>query len=169
MELVARKLKDIHPYDNNPRINDKAADAVVKSNEAYGFKVPMVISKDGEIVCGHTRYKAAQKLGLKEVPCIIADDLTDDQIKAFRLADNKVSDASIWDNKKLLEELEGISDGLFTGFEFGDIFDHTLDESDRSAIDGNVFGVMYEATFRSEDPDKIQKLQEIWDGMNDEE
>lgn len=65
MEIVTRTLKDIHPYENNPRINDKAADAVAKSIEAYGFKVPMVISKDGEIVCGHTRYKAAQKLGLK--------------------------------------------------------------------------------------------------------
>lgn len=123
MQVVMKSLGEIHPYENNPRINDKAATAVAKSIEAYGFKVPIVIAADGEIVCGHTRYKAAQELKLKEVPCVIADDLTPEQIKAFRLADNKVSDVAIWDNKKLLQELDELDafddDALFTGFELG--------------------------------------------------
>lgn len=123
MQVVMKSLEEIHPYENNPRINDKAAAAVAKSIEAYGFKVPIVIAADGEIVCGHTRYKAAQELKLKEVPCVIADDLTPEQIKAFRLADNKVSDIAIWDNKKLLQELDELDafddDSLFTGFELG--------------------------------------------------
>lgn len=123
MQVVMKSLEEIHPYENNPRINDKAAAAVAKSIEAYGFKVPIVIAADGEIVCGHTRYKAAQELKLKEVPCVIADDLTPEQIKAFRLADNKVSDVAIWDNKKLLQELDELDafddDALFTGFELG--------------------------------------------------
>lgn len=123
MQVVMKSLEEIHPYENNPRINDKAAAAVAKSIEAYGFKVPIVIAADGEIVCGHTRYKAAQELKLKEVPCVIADDLTPEQIKAFRLADNKVSDVAIWDNKKLLQELDELDafddDSLFTGFELG--------------------------------------------------
>lgn len=123
MQVVMKSLEEIHPYENNPRINDKAAAAVAKSIEAYGFKVPIVIAANGEIVCGHTRYKAAQELKLKEVPCVIADDLTPEQIKAFRLADNKVSDVAIWDNKKLLQELDELDafddDALFTGFELG--------------------------------------------------
>lgn len=122
MEILYKALSEIRPYENNPRVNDKAASAVAKSIKAYGFKVPIVISADGEIVCGHTRYKASVQLGLDKVPCIVADDLTPEQIKAFRLADNKVSDVSIWDNKKLLQELDELDafDGdLFTGFELG--------------------------------------------------
>lgn len=170
MQVVMKLLGEIHPYENNPRINDKAAAAVAKSIEAYGFKVPIVIAADGEIVCGHTRYKAAQEL--KEVPCVIADDLTPKQIKAFRLADNKVSDVAIWDNKKLLQELDELDafddDSLFTGFELGGVFDNTLDESDKAAIENNEFGVMYEATFKSDSKEKLERLQNYWEGMQDE-
>lgn len=172
MQVVMKALGDIHPYENNPRVNDKAAIAVAKSIEAYGFKVPVVIAADGEIICGHTRYKAAQQLKLKEVPCVIADDLTPEQIKAFRLADNKVSDIAIWDNKKLLQELDELGafddDSLFTGFELGGVFDNTLDESDKAAIENNEFGVMYEATFKSDSKEKLERLQEYWEGMQDE-
>lgn len=169
MEILQKRLDEIHPYKNNPRVNDKAAMAVAKSIEAYGFKVPIIISADGEIVCGHTRYKAAQLLHMESVPCIIADDLTPEQIKAFRIADNKVSDFSIWDNKRLLEELGNIDDNLFTGFELGDLFDNTLDESDKTTVNENEFGVMYEATFRSESKEQIEKLQSIWDKMQNEQ
>lgn len=172
MQVVMKTLGEIHPYENNPRINDKAAAAVAKSIEAYGFKVPIVIAADGEIVCGHTRYKAAQELKLKEVPCVIADDLTPEQIKAFRLADNKVSDIAIWDNKKLLQELEELDafddDALFTGFELGGLFDNTLDESDKAAVENNEFGVMYEAVFKSDSKEKLEQLQNYWEGMQDE-
>lgn len=172
MQVVMKALGDIHPYENNPRVNDKAAIAVAKSIEAYGFKVPIVIAADGEIICGHTRYKAAQQLKLKEVPCVIADDLTPEQIKAFRLADNKVSDIAIWDNKKLLQELDELDafddDSLFTGFELGGLFDNTLDESDKAAVENNEFGVMYEAVFKSDSKEKLERLQEYWEGMQDE-
>lgn len=101
-------LHDLKPYENNPRINDNAVDSVMNSIKEFGFKVPIVITKDNVIVAGHTRYKASLKLGLDEVPCIIADDLNDDQIKAFRLADNKVSELAEWDFSKLEMELAAI-------------------------------------------------------------
>ena len=79
-------VDDITPYDKNARVNDKAVDAVAKSIEEYGFKNPILIDKDGVIICGHTRLKGAKKLGYKEVPCVYADDLTPEQVKAFRIA-----------------------------------------------------------------------------------
>ena len=93
MDVKNFPLADIKPYEKNPRKNDSAVDAVANSIKEFGFKVPVVIDADNVIVCGHTRFKAAQKLGLESVPCIIADDLSPEQIKAFRLADNKVADA----------------------------------------------------------------------------
>lgn len=97
MDIVLKKISDIRPYENNPRKNDEAVKYVAESIKQFGFKVPIVIDKDGIIVAGHTRYKAAKKLNLKEVPCIVADDLTDEQVKAFRLADNKVAEKAEWD------------------------------------------------------------------------
>lgn len=92
-------------YDNNPRNNEAAVEKVAESIQAFGFKVPIIVDKDHVIVAGHTRLKAAQKLGLEEVPVIIADDLTPAQVKAFRLADNKVSEYATWDEEKLFTEL----------------------------------------------------------------
>ena len=109
MEIESIKIEDIKPYENNPRINDEAVEGVKESIKQFGFKIPMVIDKNNVIVCGHTRYKASVALGLKEIPCIRADDLTDDQIKAFRIADNKVSEVAEWDLSKLQIELEDIS------------------------------------------------------------
>lgn len=123
-------ITELKPYPNNPRKNDHAVDAVAASIREFGFKVPLVIDKDGVIVAGHTRYKAAQKLGLKELPCIVADDLTDDQIKAFRLADNKTAELAEWDFELLDLELDDIElDMEPFGFEnvsaddFGDGFE----------------------------------------------
>lgn len=109
MKLVSVSLQDLKPYENNPRINDNAVDSVMNSIKEFGFKVPVVITKDNVIVAGHTRYKASKKLGLEKVPCIVADDLTEEQIKAFRLADNKVSELAEWDFKKLEIELSSIA------------------------------------------------------------
>lgn len=106
--LVYININDLIPYENNPRINDKAVDAVAASIKEFGFKVPIVVDKNNVIVAGHTRLKAAQKLGLEEVPVIVADDLTEDKIKAFRLADNKVGELADWDFSKLEEELANI-------------------------------------------------------------
>jgi len=109
MEIILKKITDLIPYHNNPRINDPAVDMVASSINEFGFKVPVVIDKDNVVVAGHTRLKAAEKLGLKEIPCIIADDLTDAQIKAFRIADNKTAELAEWDWAKLdieIQELE---------------------------------------------------------------
>lgn len=123
MELKYCKLSQLQPYDKNPRKNDEAVKYVANSIEEFGFKIPIVIDKNNVIVCGHTRYKAAQQLGLETVPCIMADDLTDEQIRAFRLADNKVSELAEWDFELLNEEIEAIeeidmSDFAFEVFEF---------------------------------------------------
>lgn len=117
-KIVMMSLTDLKAYDNNPRKNDAAVDAVANSIREFGFKVPVIIDSNNIIVCGHTRVKAAKKLGMEEVPCIVADDLTDDQIKAFRLADNKTSELAEWDLDKLSEELKFIDmDMLQFGFE----------------------------------------------------
>ena len=108
MQIESIKIKDIKPYENNPRRNDEAVEGVKESIKQFGFKIPIVIDKNNVIVCGHTRYKASQELKLKTIPCIRADDLTDDQIKAFRIADNKVSEVAGWDADKLHLELENI-------------------------------------------------------------
>lgn len=92
MQVIDRPLDGIRPYEDNPRNNDDAVDKVAESIQKFGFKVPIVIDSEGVIVAGHTRYKAAQKLGLEKIPCIVADDLTDAQVRAFRLVDNKVAE-----------------------------------------------------------------------------
>ena len=169
MQIIEKCLKDLHPYEKNPRNNDGAVEYVAESIRSYGFKVPIVIDKNSVIVAGHTRYKAAEKIGMETVPCIVADDLTDEQVKAFRIADNKVSDFSIWDNKLLLAELDEIGDDLFTGFEDGDIFNTVLNEADNSVIEDNDYGVIYEAVFKSEDEGKIQKIKEAWEKISGED
>jgi len=108
VQIIYKTLEELKPYKNNPRNNDGAVDAVAASIKEFGFKVPIVIDADGEIIAGHTRLKAAKKLGLIEVPCIIADDLTPDQIKAFRLADNKTAELAEWNLELLQLELDDI-------------------------------------------------------------
>ena len=105
MRIQEIPVDDLIPYSNNPRLNDGAVAVVAESIQRFGFKVPIVISADKVVATGHTRLKAAQRLGMKTVPCIIADDLTPEQIKAFRLADNKTAEYAIWDMEKLEQEL----------------------------------------------------------------
>lgn len=118
MEIKNIDLDQIKPYEKNPRKNDASVKYVKNSIEQFGFKVPIILDKENIIVCGHTRYKAAQELKLKTVPCIYADDLTDEQIKAFRLADNKVGEFSEWDFEALSGELEGITELDMSAFGF---------------------------------------------------
>lgn len=116
MKTVDIALKEIIPYENNPRNNDGAVDAVAKSIKEFGFQQPLVLDKNNIIIVGHTRYKAAKKLGLKTVPCVIADNLTEEQCKAYRLADNKVGELAEWDMELLAIELDEID---FDMGEFG--------------------------------------------------
>ena len=122
MNIIEMNVEELIPYENNPRKNDDAVEKVALSISAFGFKVPIVIDSNNVIVTGHTRLKAAKKLGIQTVPCIKADDLTDEQIKAFRLADNKVAEFSQWDEEKLMKELEelGAIDMSVYGVDFPD-------------------------------------------------
>jgi site-specific DNA-methyltransferase (adenine-specific) len=97
MDIRLVNINDVKPYEKNPRKNDKAVDKVAASIKEFGFKQPLVVDKDGILIVGHTRLKAAQKLGIKEVPVIYAEDLTDEQVKAYRLADNKTGEFAEWD------------------------------------------------------------------------
>lgn len=110
LKVEYRNVADLNPYENNPRLNDGAVDAVAASIKEFGFKVPIVVDSDGVIVTGHTRLKAAKKLGIDTVPVIVADDLTPEQVKAFRLADNKTGELAQWDLDKLDIELDGIDE-----------------------------------------------------------
>ena len=105
MQIEYIKLCDLQEYKNNPRNNEKAIEAVAESIASFGFKVPIVADENKVIIAGHTRYKAAELLGLQEVPCIIASDLTPEKIKAYRLADNKTAELAEWDFEKLEKEL----------------------------------------------------------------
>ena len=118
MDIKTLNINDLKPYEKNPRKNDEAVKYVAESIKQFGFKVPIVIDKDHVIVAGHTRWKAAKKLGISEVPCIVADDLTDEQIKAFRLADNKVAEEAEWDFDLLAEELDDLFDFDMSAFGF---------------------------------------------------
>lgn len=119
MQITNKKISDLKEYENNPRDNTQAVDAVSNSIKEFGFKVPIIVDNQNIIIAGHTRYKAAISLGLTEVPCIVASDLTPEQVKAFRLADNKVGEIATWDVEKLkleLENIDGLDMSLF-GFE----------------------------------------------------
>ena len=111
-----RSIDSIRPYEKNPRINDAAVDAVAASLKEFGFRQPIVVDGDGVIICGHTRLKAAQKLELTKVPVHVAKDLTPEQVKALRIADNKTSDLSDWDYDILPIELSELQD---SGFDLG--------------------------------------------------
>ena len=110
MQIEIRSIKDIRPYEHNPRNNDGAVDAVAASIKEFGWQQPIVVDRDGVIIAGHTRYKAAQKLKCKEVPVVVAENLTDKQVRAYRLADNKTGELAGWDFSALEEELDGLAE-----------------------------------------------------------
>lgn len=126
IKIVYKKLHELREYENNPRNNDNAVEAVAASIDMAGFKVPIVIDADGVIVAGHTRLKAARLLGMERVPCIVADDLNEDQIRAFRLADNKTSELAAWDFGKLEQELEALAEMDMSAFGFEDLEENLM-------------------------------------------
>lgn len=132
MQIEMIQVSDLTPYDHNPRKNDASVEYVANSIKEFGFKIPIVVDRNNVVVCGHTRLKAAKKLKMKSIPCIRADDLSDKQIQAFRLADNKVGERSEWDYNELGGELddllpdfkmEDFGFDLGTDDEFGTDFD----------------------------------------------
>lgn len=158
------KLTQITPCKTNPRVNnDEAVDKVANSISNFGFKQPIVVDKNMEIIAGHTRYKAAINLQLEEVPIIIAEDLTDEQVKALRIADNKTAEFSSWDEgllKDVLKDLESADFDLeSTGFDFTEI-DKMLnadaiyvDEEPNEEETGYI--IQYNIIFNDEDEQKV--------------
>jgi DNA modification methylase len=125
MQIINLKLADIHPYERNPRNNDAAVAAVAKSIQEFGIKNPIILDREHVIVAGHTRMLAAKQLGLPEVPCVIAGDLTPEQVKAFRIADNKTAEIAEWNYELLPLELRALQDAQFDlsllGFDTDDL------------------------------------------------
>ena len=143
MKIVKKKVSELIPYVNNPRKNDEAVDKVASSIKNYGFKVPIVIDENNEVITGHTRLKAAKKLQLSDVPCIVASDLTPAQIKAFRIADNKVSEFSGWDFDILKNEILELKELDYeienTGFDIDEIDElFPMDYSDKEEVEDEV-------------------------------
>ena len=137
MIIEQRPLSAIKPYDRNPRRNDAAVDAVAASIERFGFRQPIVVDKDGVIVVGHARFKAAIKLGMHAVPVHVASELTDEQTRALRIADNRTADIATWDDAVLASELAALeslaidaSDLGFTDDELTRIFAPPLTEGE---------------------------------------
>ena len=125
MQIVMRSLASITPYEDNPRANDAAVEAVARSIKEFGFRQPIVVDEHSVIIVGHTRYKAAIKLGLEEVPVHVASGLTPAQVKAYRIADNQTAALSTWDHDKLAAELLELQNLNFdldlTGFSADDL------------------------------------------------
>lgn len=158
MEIINKKVEELIPYENNPRFNDDAVEYVANSIKEFGFKVPIVIDKNGVIIAGHTRYKASMELGLTEVPCIVADDLSEEQIKAFRLADNKVSEKASWDFELLSEELNDL-DLNMEDYGFEDLDFNIDNEIERTDLSDKTFE-KYEIIIKCENELDLQKKYE---------
>lgn len=159
MQVKDTPISDIKPYENNPRDNENAVAEVAESIKQYGFQQPIVVDKNGVIIVGHTRFLAAKSLGLTTVPVIWASNLTDQQVKGYRLADNKTSDYSVWDNKKLLKELQEIDKEIYTGFKESGIFEDVLDETDNSPVEENDKGVTYSIKFSTQNKEVFERIK----------
>ncbi len=113
MKVEQWQLAQLRPYEHNPRLNDDAVDVVAASIREFGFRQPIVVDEDGVIIVGHTRYKAAQKPGLEKVRVHVAKGLTPEQIRAYRIADNKTSEIAEWNYELLPLELSQLKDANF--------------------------------------------------------
>ena len=159
-------IGDVKPYANNPRDNDRAVEALAKSIKSFGWQQPIVVDKNMVVIVGHTRLKAAKKLGAEKVPVVIAENLTDEQAKAYRLADNKTGENAVWDNKKLLEELSSFdTKDLFTGFKTSEIFEDVLDEQDNSPIENNEKGITYSVSLKTQNKELYEQVKHFIEGV----
>ena len=140
-KIVMMFTDELIPYNNNPRVNEGAVDAVANSIEEFGFRNPIIVDKNNVIIAGHTRLKASKKLGLKKVPVIVADDLTDEQANALRLVDNKTNELAEWDFARLKDELDKLPSTIdMSSFDF-----------DMEKIDAEVRRLTDEDTDTTED------------------
>lgn len=137
LHIIYQSLESIKEYENNPRNNEEAVEPVMESIKQFGFLVPVLLNKDNIMIAGHTRKKAAKKLNMKEIPCIYIENLTEEQIKAFRLVDNKTAEFAEWDIEKLEKELVEILDLDMSLFGFGeesDFIDDLVDDKYTLAV-----------------------------------
>lgn len=180
-------IADVHSYEDNPRRNDGAVQAVVNSLREFGWKQPIVVDADGTIVVGHTRYKAALALEMTHVPVVVASDLTPEQCAAYRLADNRVGELATWDENLLAVELDGLTDLDMSAFGFDDAVtedmfgdDFTLPDTDApqfktvslqmtaemfgefERITGRVEGCRYDGG--NDSANRVLEVLEQWDG-----
>ena len=155
--IVMLPVSEVRPYEKNPRKNAEAVKYVKASIEKFGFKQPIVIDSNRVIICGHTRLEAAKSLGMAEVPCIVADDLTDAQVKALRLADNKVAEFSEWEMNLLGEELGELAE--ISDIDMGD-FGFDLSEFDNIGIDDEEKEVVEDEV--PEEVEPVCKKGELW-------
>ena len=131
-QIEYKRLDEIRPYDNNPRRNDEAAKAVANSIKEFGFQSPIIVDRDGVIIAGHTRYKAARRLKLQEVPVIVAAELDPEKVKALRIADNSTGEVAEWDLQLLVQELTGID---YDMTDFGLNLQIKIDEEVKAIVD----------------------------------
>lgn len=166
MKIVYKRLDELRAYENNPRNNDNAVAAVAKSLEKFGWKQPIVIDAAGVIIAGHTRARAAEILGMQTAPCVVADDLTEDEIRAYRLADNKTAELAGWDFDKLDAEMEQLQAVGFDMAAFG--FESDSDETDepkeRKDLSDKV-GAIFEAIVECADE---YEQEEVFTRLNEE-
>ena len=156
-KIVMLPVSEVRPYEKNPRKNADAVKFVKASIEQFGFKVPIIIDSNRVIVCGHTRLEAAKSIGMAEVPCIVADDLTDAQVKALRLADNKVAEFSEWEMNLLGEELGELAE--ISDIDMGD-FGFDLSEFDNIGMDAEEKEVVEDEV--PEEVEPVCKKGELW-------
>jgi len=139
MKIELRNIDDIQPYENNPRVNDQAVNAVATSMKEFGFRQPIVVDENGMIIVGHTRWKAARKLSLAKVPVHVAADLTDEQVRAYRIADNQTASIAEWDMDLLSIELKDLQlneyDLDLLGFDSDDLAKMLNEESTTGLTD----------------------------------
>lgn len=161
IEIVSKALSELIPYEKNPRkISDEAVNAVAESIQEFGFKNPILIDKDNVIIAGHTRRLASLKLGLERVPCVVVDDLTPQQIKALRLADNKTNELAGWDIGELDIELGDLLDMDMSRFGFD--LEESENEKETSSIGLNEqWQIVIDCDSESDMEEKYNKLQEM--------
>lgn len=159
IQIVYKNVADLVPYEKNPRkISDEAIDAVAESIQTFGFKNPILIDKNNVIVAGHTRRLASLKLGLESVPCVVCDDLTPQEIKALRLADNKTNELADWDLPELDLELADLDDMDMERFGF-DIPEED-EEKDTKNIDLNeTYQIIIDCESEEELEEKYNKIK----------
>lgn len=155
MQLKNVDIDSIKPYKNNPRNNDDAVDATANSIKEFGWQQPIVVDKDNVIIVGHTRLKAAKELGLKQVPIVVAENLTDEQANAYRLADNKTGELADWDFDLLDDELADINNIDMTQFGFSE------DKDDEEPVDlSDSLDEKYQVVINCKDENELQNTFE---------